>query len=159
MKWEIIYHTAHDGAKTESGYWFCNQKRHVKGLIDCPKNIAHGVSLWTKGTTKTLAEYLKHSYLQEYFSFFIFLLLLFSFFIKVYLFLREDPRAGERHRERGWDRGSEAGSVLTAARAQCGGLNAWTRDHDLSRSRMLNRLSHPGAPLLLLFTVSIVHRK
>ena len=43
------------------------------------------------------------------------------------------------------DRGSEAGSVLTAA-SPVPGSTPKLRAHDLSRSRTLNRLSHAGAP-------------
>ena len=34
-------------------------------------------------------------------------------------------------------------------KARCGAQTHKPRDHDLSRSEMLNRLSHPGAPWIL----------
>ena len=37
---------------------------------------------------------------------------------------------------------------LQAPRAGCGAQTHKLRDHDLSQSWMLNRLSHPGAPNL-----------
>ena len=47
--------------------------------------------------------------------------------------------------ERGGDTESEAGSRLRAISTE---PNVNQRDHDLSRSRTLNRLSYPGAPRL-----------
>ena len=67
----------------------------------------------------------------------------------VYLFLRE------RERQRGQRRGRERGrhripsrlqALICQHRARCGARTHEPRDHDLSRSRTLNRLSHPGAP-------------
>ena len=66
---------------------------------------------------------------------------------------RERERASERQNasgggpERERDAESAAGSRLSAARTEPqAGLNP--RDRDLSRSRMLNRLGHPGHPIL-----------
>ena len=53
----------------------------------------------------------------------------------------------ERGRHRIWSR-FQALSCQHRARRGAGTHALW--DHDLSRSRMLNRLSHPGAPLLSL---------
>ena len=75
-----------------------------------------------------------------------------SFFLMFIYFIFETERdrawTGEGQRERGrhriWNR-LQALSCQHRARR-----GAWThgpRDHDLSRSRPLNRLSHPGAPL------------
>ena len=75
-------------------------------------------------------------------------------FFNVHLFLRERGREMECK----WGRGRETGrhrirSRLQALscqdRVQC---RAWThepRDHDLSWSRTLNCLSHPGAPCMI----------
>ena len=71
------------------------------------------------------------------------------------LFIFETKRdrawTGEGQRERGRQRVWNRLQVLSCQhRARRG---AWThepRDHDLSRSRTLNRLSHPGAPQLLI---------
>ena len=52
---------------------------------------------------------------------------------------------GEGQRE--GDTESEAGSRLRAVSTELDvGLEPTTRDHDLSQSQMVNRLSHPGAP-------------
>ena len=70
-------------------------------------------------------------------------------FFNVYLFLRQ------RETEHEWGRGRERGrhriwSRLQALshqnRAQRGARTHGPWDHDLSQSRTLNRLSHPGAP-------------
>ena len=73
---------------------------------------------------------------------FLFNFLTESFFFQ-YIFILGRVQVGEGQRER--DRESEAGSAMTS-QARCG---AWThkpRCHDLSRSRMLNKLNHPGVP-------------
>ena len=74
-----------------------------------------------------------------------------KFFIFYFFWERRRESASEGGAEREGDRGSEAGSVLTAE-SLTWGLNSWTclLDHDLSRSRILNWLHHPGAPLKLL---------
>ena len=88
---------------------------------------------------------------------FLFSLLLFflfkKFFLNVYFWVREREGGGGVGRHRIWSR-------LQAPRHQ---HRVWLRartpeprDHDLSRSQMLNRLSHPGAPLLLFFTFRMV---
>ena len=73
----------------------------------------------------------------------------FKIFLNVCLFLRQ------RETEHEWGRGRERGrrrirSRLQALscqhRAQHGARTHRLRDHDLSRSWMLNRLSHSGAP-------------
>ena len=67
------------------------------------------------------------------------------FFMFIYLWEREGGRyraqVGEGQREKEGDTESEAGSVLTAQTHE-----PW--DHDLSRGRTLNGLSHPDAPKL-----------
>ena len=81
---------------------------------------------------------------------------LFFFFFNVYLFLREGERQSasrgeaERERERGRHRiRSRLRAPSCQHRARRGARTHRPRDHDPSRSRTLNRLSHPGAPLLL----------
>ena len=70
------------------------------------------------------------------------------FFFNVYLFLRqretehERGRARERGRHRIWSR---LQALSCQHRARCGAQTHGPRDHDLSWSRTLNRLSHPGA--------------
>ena len=74
-----------------------------------------------------------------------------SLFFNVYLFLRETETEQEqgRSRERGRHRiGSRLQALSHHHRAQCGALTHKQQDHDLSRSRTLSRLSHPGAPML-----------
>ena len=53
--------------------------------------------------------------------------------------------SGGGGRERG-DRGSKAGSVLTAE-SRTWAQTHEPRDHALNRSQTLNQLSHPGAPV------------
>ena len=75
--------------------------------------------------------------------------LFFFFFFNVYFIFEtetehERGRVRERRRHRIWDR---LQALSCRYRARC---RAWThgpRDHDLSRSQTLNRLSHPGAPV------------
>ena len=82
---------------------------------------------------------------------------LFSFFLRkkflIFIFGRERERERERERqsasgggeEREGDTESEAGSRLQAVSTKPdAGLEP--RDHDLSRSRTFNQLSHAGAP-------------
>ena len=59
----------------------------------------------------------------------------------------------ETETEREWGRGrgrhrvqSRLQALSCQHRARCGARTHERRDHDLSRSRRLNRLSHPGAP-------------
>ena len=77
-------------------------------------------------------------------------------FFNVYLFLRQ--RETERERGRGRERrrhrirsGLQAPSCQHRARSGAG--THGPRDHDLSRSRPLNQLSHPGAPLYATFWI------
>ena len=83
---------------------------------------------------------------------------LFTYFFNVCLFLREGER--EREREIGTEceqgRGRERGRQNSLQALSCQ-HRAWCRtwahepgDHDLSWSRMLNRLSHPDTPYILL---------
>ena len=71
----------------------------------------------------------------------------------IYFWEREGERwsANGEGVERQGDTESEAGSRLWAVRTESG-CRAWThetRDHDLSWSRTLNCLSHPGAPCMI----------
>ena len=73
----------------------------------------------------------------------------FNFFFNVYLFLRQRETQHERGRgrERGKHRiGSRLQALSHQPRARRGARTRRPRDRDLSRSRTLNRLSHPGAP-------------
>ena len=71
-------------------------------------------------------------------------------FFNVYLFLRQRETGCERGRgrERGRHRiGNRLQALSCQHRAQHGARTHGPRDHDLSRSRPLNQLSHPGAPI------------
>ena len=81
-------------------------------------------------------------------------------FFLMFIFDRERERERERQSmsgggaERRGDTESEAGSRLRAVgTGPDAGLEPTDqlRDHDLSQSRTLNRLSHPGAPLVIQF--------
>ena len=76
--------------------------------------------------------------------FLMFIYYLFIIIFNIYLFLKEIGRAQAGERQRG----SEAGSVLTAE-SPCGAQTHEPRDHDPTWSRMLNWQSHPGAPKCL----------
>ena len=63
------------------------------------------------------------------------------------IFERETECEWERGRERGRQRiRSRLQALSCQHRAQCGAQTHEWRDHDLSRSRTLNRLSHPRSP-------------
>ena len=89
---------------------------------------------------------------MRYFGFsYLIALLIFLFFLNVYLFLRQRETEGE------WGRGRERGRHRIRSRLQAlscqhsarhGARTHRPRDQDLSQSRTLNRLSHPGAPLI-----------
>ena len=64
-------------------------------------------------------------------------------FFFTFIFEGEKVRAGEGQGV--GDRGSEMGSVMTAASLMWAQTHK-LRDHDLSQNWMLSRLSHPGAP-------------
>ena len=69
----------------------------------------------------------------------------FFFFFNVCLFVRRDRvQAGEGQRERETQNLKQAPGSELSAQSPTRGLNSW--DHDLSRSRMFNLLSYPGAP-------------
>ena len=71
----------------------------------------------------------------------------FFYFFNVYLLLRDTEREQGRGRERGRHRIWSRLQVLSSQhRAWCGARTHKLRDHDLSWSRSLNQLSHPGAP-------------
>ena len=81
----------------------------------------------------------------------------FNFVFNIYLFLRQRETEHERGRgrERGRHRiGSRLQALSRQPRAWRGARTHGPQDCDLSWSRTLNWLSHPGAPLLLLFTGS-----
>ena len=68
-------------------------------------------------------------------------------FSKVFIYFSEREREHERGRSRGRETEDLKRALCWQQRAQCG---AWTHkqwDHDLSGSRKLNRLCHPGALL------------
>ena len=79
--------------------------------------------------------------------------LFYFYFFNIYLFLRQREsmnRGGsERGRHRIWNR-PQALSCQHRARRGARTHGPW--DHDLSRSRTLNRPSHPGAPKNCLLT-------
>ena len=73
----------------------------------------------------------------------------------MFIYFWETDRERERETETEWRRGRERGRHRTWSGLQtlCCQHRAWRRarthepwDHDLSQSRMLNPLSHPGAP-------------
>ena len=71
----------------------------------------------------------------------------FFFFFFKFIFERQSTSSGGAERE--GDTESEAGSRLRAVGAEPdAGLKPTNCDHDLSQSWTLNRLSHPGAPIL-----------
>ena len=59
----------------------------------------------------------------------------------------------ERGRHRVW---SKLQALSRQHRARCGARTLRLRDHDLSRGRTLNRLSHPGAPAMTIFKEDVV---
>ena len=71
----------------------------------------------------------------------------------VYLFLRDrqSMRWGGAERERRHRIRSRLQALSCQHRARHGAPTHHLRDHDLNRSWRLNRLSHPGAPILFLF--------
>ena len=75
------------------------------------------------------------------------------FLMFIYLFLRERERervlASRLGAERAGDRGSKAGSALTAV-SSMEGLNSQTRRRSCPELKSLNWLSHPGDPSILL---------
>ena len=78
----------------------------------------------------------------------------FNFLFNLYLFLREKETEREqgRNRERRRHRIRSRLQVLSCQhRARHGARTHELRDHDLSRSRTLNRLSHPGALTIFFF--------
>ena len=75
-----------------------------------------------------------------------FYLFLKHFFTFIYFWLKETEHK-RKCRERGRHRVQSRLQALSCQhRAQCGARTHRLQDHDLSRSRTLNRLSHPGAP-------------
>ena len=70
-----------------------------------------------------------------------------EYFFNLYLFLRETENEQGRNRERGRHRiRSRLQALSCQHRAWHGARTHEPWDHDLSQSRMLNQLSHPGAP-------------
>ena len=85
--------------------------------------------------------------------------ILFNFFFHVYLFLRETEHEQRRGRERGRYRiWSRIQALSCQHRAWSGAQTHRPRDHHLSRSRTLNRLSHPGTPDYILLNVPLIFR-
>ena len=88
------------------------------------------------------------------FAFFPIYVFFLIFFQRFYLFLgqRETEHERGRGRKRGRHRiGNRLQAPSHQPRARRGARTHGLRDHDLSRSRPLNRLSHPGAPNVYLF--------
>ena len=89
--------------------------------------------------------YLVSEWTTRHFVFF------FLIVFNVYLFLRQretEHEWGEGQRERETQNRKQAPSCQHRARRR--DRTREPRDHDLSRSRTLNRLSHPGTPLIFL---------
>ena len=85
-----------------------------------------------------------------------------SYFFNVYLFLteRETEHEQGRGRERGRHRiGNRLQALSCQHRARRGARTHRLRDHDLGRSRTLNRLSHPGDPVFIFFNVFLFLRE
>ena len=81
-----------------------------------------------------------------------------KFFFNVYLFLRQRETGHERGRgrERGRHRiGNRLQAPSHQPRARRGARTHGPRDCDLSRSRTLNQLSHPGTPLIYFFNAKL----
>ena len=72
---------------------------------------------------------------------------LFIFLMFIYFWERKSVQVSRGGAERDGERGSDVGSGLTAEKTQCGARTHEPQDHDLSRSKTLNQLSHPGAPI------------
>ena len=82
---------------------------------------------------------------------------IFNFFL---MFTFERQRETECERGRGRERGrhgirSGLQSPSRRHRARRGARTHGPRDHDLSRSQLLNRLSHPGAPIYVYLLLEI----
>ena len=84
--------------------------------------------------------------------FFLFIYLKKFFLTFIYFWDRErqsmNGGGSERGRHRIWNR---LQALSCQHRAWRGARTHGPRDHDLSRSRPLNRLSHPGSPVLIMF--------
>ena len=77
-------------------------------------------------------------------------------FFNVYLFLIDRSWAGEGQKERETQNTNRLPALNCQHRARC---RAWTHepwDYDLSRSQILNRLSHPGIPTNLILATDFV---
>ena len=92
-------------------------------------------------------------------------ILVFVFFFIFLMFIYFWERETDRQTEHEWGRGRERGRHRNRGRLQAlscqhrAWREAWTHkqwDHDLSRSRMLNQLSHPGnsVAFLILFLLT-----
>ena len=130
-----------------------NMKTDTSQLFNRPKNT---VAVWNFNSCIFLARwednYILHIGICNFLSRHMKCVpsLLLNFF-NVYFWEKESEthcergRGRERGRHRIWSR-----PRLWAVRAWCG---AWTHepwDHDLSQSRMPNRLRHPGAPIIII---------
>ena len=82
------------------------------------------------------------------------------FFNVLFIFLRQGETEHEQGRARERGRHSIRNRLQALScqhRARRGARTHRPRDHDLSRSRSLNRLSHPGAPMCKLFKAPCGH--
>ena len=98
-----------------------------------------------------------HKYTCSYLEKFTRCMHLLKFFLNVYLFLIQ--RATEHEQGRGRERGkhripSRPQAPNCHQRARSGSWTHGPWDHDLGRSRVPNRLSHPGAPRNILFRMA-----
>ena len=102
-----------------------------------------------KATCQVELNYIK--IIQRYFVLFLFLIFL------MFIYSGERAWPGEGHSER------ETENPKKALNCQCKAQQgAWTQepwDHDLSRSWMLNWLSHPGAPRYFHLKPVLIFRK
>ena len=82
------------------------------------------------------------------------------FFQRLFIFGTERDRvpAGEGQRERETQTLKQAPGSELSAQSPTRSTNPQTTDHDLSRSRTLNRLSPPGAPSLCTCEMQFSHR-
>ena len=80
-----------------------------------------------------------------------------KFFMFIYLWERKKVGAGEGQKERETQNPKQdLGSWACQHRAPRGTRTHQPWDHDQSRSWTLNRLSHPGAPILFFFNLFMV---
>ena len=73
----------------------------------------------------------------------------FLFFLNVFIYIEGERRGGEEQRGRHRIQ-CRLQSLNCQHRARCGAQTHELWDHDLSQGRTLNRLSHPGTPVVVL---------